>query len=147
LWPATLVSTIATGLPVVTSSTLSADYADSSMTSETCWMPATDAVNGDEYIFVNLIYPRYLMTLKTKGSAGDNDDWTKKYKLEYSTDADTWEEYESGAEFDGNDDKDTEVEHDLAADVWSMVSATYLKLIPTEFEDEYPCLRWELTIG
>ena len=37
--------------------------------------------SDDEYIFVNLIYPRTIVSITTAGNDYDEDDHTEKYKL------------------------------------------------------------------
>ena len=74
-----------------------------------CWQAAKFEVG--EWHQVNLILPRKVISIETRGRKDQYEEWVKSYKIMYSLDGINFEYYNNGEILKGNSDRDTSVIH------------------------------------
>uniref|UniRef100_A0A6P8J2Q7 Uncharacterized protein LOC116306425 isoform X2 n=1 Tax=Actinia tenebrosa TaxID=6105 RepID=A0A6P8J2Q7_ACTTE len=80
-------------------------------------------------------------SIATQGNPGGNQDYVKKYKIEYSQDGDKWTTHEENGNqiFDANVDNTSVKTNDLQ----KVIVARYIRICPVEWYC-WPCLRIEV---
>ncbi|MBN1829525.1 MAG: discoidin domain-containing protein [Deltaproteobacteria bacterium] len=91
------------------------------------WSAAAN--NGNQWLQVDLGGLRRIRAIATKGRHANAAQWVTSYRLSYSADGSQWLPYRRNGDivtFPGNTDGNTEVRHDLPAEI----SARYIRFLP-----------------
>ncbi|KAK3730960.1 hypothetical protein QZH41_007183 [Actinostola sp. cb2023] len=91
-----------------------------------------------QWIQVDLNRVTKVAGIATQGRS-DTNQWVKKYKLQYSSDGKTFNNYEGGKVFTANKDRNSVVKHNL----YKPIIARYIRVLPQEWQG-HMSLRMEL---
>ena len=91
-----------------------------------------------QWIQVSSITPKLWNSVIVQGR-GDHHHQMTGFKIQYTLDGETWQEYENGKEFSGGPDRNTKIRHNLKP-----FYAVTVRLLITKFHGN-TCMRFDAT--